>query len=181
MPPTPKAPITAAALIAAAAVTAIIATSTTAGPLNPPSGPIAETSPSLADLQAQINALSIGSGVSPLDNQAVRFSGPGSSTFGSQRVFIESIVVAEGAANISDVNGDLVVSLGAGRQYIQNPNNFIGSSYIIADPIQYTVNLVIDGPVTITQNSQINGPGIQGGEVRGGNATVIYRDLPVNP
>ncbi len=106
-----------------AAIAALITAGATAialGPLNPPSGPVAETSPSLADLETKIDQVILGqSGSSELSAPFEIFKTPSTGNHSSNlsgtliaegRVYVESVTAMFSTATVFDGPGAIDTS-----------------------------------------------------------------------
>ena len=136
------------------------------GPLDPPDGPVAETSPSLADLEAQIAAIPLGVGGTGLPADAFEarvvrdptlpqgaivevLTGP---------VFLRSVIVRSGRIEVLDGQNQDIAFLSA-------PAILPDQSGLTATA-QFDLNLVIDDAVRIRRSSN-----------SGTNVTLIYAPL----
>ncbi|MEL6497161.1 MAG: hypothetical protein AAGJ54_12405 [Planctomycetota bacterium] len=151
--------------IASAAVGALLGAATFQPGLEPPAGPVSDTSPSLAEIDAKLDSL-IG-GVAAGDPANLVSTGRLNIPNGTGSVFIGgsnatarlvSIIVPNGDIEVQDANGTVVDILRANS--VNAGSGFTGFA-------QYNLNIDIDLPLTIVRRSAQFIPEV----------TVLYREL----
>jgi hypothetical protein len=125
--------------------------------LQPPAGPVADTSPSLADLLDAIEQVASADGNDVLEFQAVPNIGPNNSfVLNVPRIQLVRVHALQGAFTATD-------SLGRNIQFFAATSETGPRS----DPVQFDFDIVLDGPVTFQSGNEVNQ-----------QATVFYKELP---
>ncbi|MEM9663073.1 MAG: hypothetical protein AAF937_12280 [Planctomycetota bacterium] len=134
--------------IASAAVGALLGAAAFQPGLEPPAGQVSDTSPSLADIEAKIDALGSAGADQPRLSVSGRFgSGPNTTEVilpGSSVVRVRSLIVTYGSVDLIDGNGVVIEELTAGGRINDGAGQTIGFA-------QYNLNVDMQLPVSIRQ------------------------------
>lgn len=162
--------LTTAAVLGASAITTalILSSPSTAGPLNPPPGPVTETSPDLNEINQRLQGIELGLAAAGLNGSFADFKSvfvpPASAPLNTTvpviqgTVFIRSIILSVGQFELYDGQNNLITTLSAAAT--QGGSGLMGG-------VQFDLGLIVEGPVSVRRTSNFDI-----------NPTLIYAELP---
>ena len=112
--------------------------------IDPPAGPVVDTQPSLASIDQRLASIQNTLGEEPWEFLVIDTNTPSATITGS-RIQLGRVILSRGSLHISN-STDFDFTFVSSREVV-------AGSYQNNEPIQYDLNFVIDGPVSIENTS----------------------------